>query len=214
MIIQTNLLPEELRKKERLKLSLPEVPVSQALTIFFGAFFAIQVLLSAYAFYQKGNLGHVKARVLELKGQTRDVALHKAEIASSKARSNEITSLVTRGYSWTQLLNTISDSVTKGIWLNELAIEDGEAQSVTPGPKARRVDGPRPQILRLDGSAVGQGQETAYIGKFIKELKEHPFLSQIFLDVKLQNINQKKVRETDVYDFTLVCLFKPEPKSQ
>lgn len=213
MIIQTNLLPEELRKKERLKLSLPEVPVNQALTIFFGAFFVIQASLSAFAFYQKGNLGHVKARTLELKSQTRDVALHKAEIASHRARSNEIASLTARRYYWTQLLNTLSDSVTKGIWLTALAIEDGEAQGVVPGPRARKPEGPRFRALRLDGSAVGQGQETAYIGKFIKELKEHPFLSELFSDVKLQNINQKKVRETDVYDFTLTCLFKPEPKS-
>ena len=209
MIIQTNLLPEELRKKERIKLSLPEVPIRKALTVFFGTLFVIQVCLSAFAFYQKGRLNQVKHQALTFKAQNKNVTLHKAEIASAKARSNEITALVRREFFWTRLLNDLSDAVTKGVWLTGLAIEDNEPPA-GGGPRARRVEGPKFKVLRLDGSAVGQGQETATIGKFIKELKEHPFLSELFQDVKLQNINQKRLRETDVYDFTLVCLFKPE----
>ena len=208
MIIQTNLLPEELKKKERIRLSLPEVPVRKALTIFFGILFAIQMALSVYAFYQKGRLGHVKERAAALKIGNREVALHKAEITSAKARSNEILTLIHRDFFWTQLLNDLSDSLTKGIWLTGLAVEENESL-VNPGPRVRKAPGPRVRTLRLEGCAVGQGQETAYIGKFIKELKEHPRLGELFQDVKLQNINQKRIREADVYDFTLACIFKP-----
>lgn len=209
MIIQTNLLPEELRKKERIRLLLPNVPLRKALTAFFGIFFMIQVALSGFAFYQKGRLGQVEKQTVALKAQNKEVALRKAEITSAKARSNEIASLIRRDFFWTKLLNDLSDSVTKGIWLTGLSIEDQVGPSVT-NAKGRKVAGLKTKILSLGGSAVGQGQETATIGKFIKELKDHPSLSEIFQDVKLQNINQKRVRDADVYDFTLTCLFKPE----
>lgn len=211
-MIQINLLPEELRKKERIGLSLPEVPIHKTLVIFFGVFFAVQVLLSVFALVQKGRVGYVKKEIASLKAQNKEIMLRKAETASTRARLKEITGLTERNFFWTRLLNDISDSVTKGIWLTSLSLEEIEApQAQGSEQKPRRGETRVMQkIIRIDGSAVGQGQETAFIGKFIKELKENPSLDELFQDVKLSNINQKKIRDADVYDFSLACIFRTD----
>lgn len=211
-MIQINLLPEEMRKKERIRLSLPEVPMRKALIVFFSVLFAIQVSLSIFALAQKDRIGQIKKELVALKAQNTDITLRKAETAFTRARFKEISALTGRDFFWTKLLNDLSDSATKGIWLTNLSLEEIAApQTMDPAQKPRRNESrAMVKVLRIDGSAVGQGQETAFIGKFIKELKENPSLREIFQDVKLSNINQKKIREADVYDFSLSCIFRVE----
>ncbi len=211
MMIRINLLPEELRKKERIKLSLPEMPIRKVLTIFFGVLFAVQASLSVFALVQKGRVGKIKNEIIELRIQNKEIMLRKADTVAARAHLKEIAGLTVRNFFWTKLLNDLSDSVTKGIWLTQLSIEETEAPAGTGPQKSKRGESRvKIKTLRIDGSAVGQGQETAFIGKFIKELKENASLSKIFQDVKLSNINQKKIREADVYDFSLTCIFRPE----
>ena len=212
-MIQINLLPEELRKKERIRLSLPEVPIRKMLIIFFGIFFAVQASLSVFALVQKGRVGKTERNIAALKIQNREITIRKAEIASSHARLKEIASLTEREFFWTQLLNDLSDSVTKGVWLTDLSLEEIAAPlpSGSSAPKSRKsASAVKIRVLRIDGSAVGQGQETAFVGKFIKELKDNVSLGRVFQDVKLSNINQKKIRDADVYDFSLSCIFRTD----
>ena len=213
MMIQINLLPEELRKKERIRLSLPEVPIRKVLIVFFSVLFAVQASLSVFALVQKGRIGQVQKEITALKAQNKEITFQKGETASARTKLREIQALTERDFFWTKVLNDLSDSVTKGIWLVHLSLEDIAAppKGDEAGQKPRRGEA-RAMIktLRIDGSAVGQGQETAFIGKFIKELKENPSLSEIFQEVKLSNINQKKIRDADVYDFSLTCLFRTE----
>jgi hypothetical protein len=68
----------------------------------------------------------------------------------------------------------------------------------------------RSLTLKLDGSVYAAGQETAFIGKFVKSLKENSFFNDLFSQIDLSNISQRKINEYDVYDFTLFCRFKKE----
>ncbi len=210
MIIRTNLLPEELRKKERSRLSLPEVPIRKVALIFFGVFFTAQIFLSFFAFYERIQIRRVTQEAAQMKVQNHDLMLRKSETASMRVRSKEVDALCRREFFWTQILNDLSDSVTRGIWLTGFSISDGEEGSPrASGPASKRSKPAEAvKVLHLEGSAVGPGQETATIGKFIKELKENPSLNTVFQDIKLSDINQKKIREADVYDFVLICVFK------
>lgn len=203
-MITINLLPEELRKKERLKISLPDLPIRKGLAVFFAFFFLAQGGLTAFAAYQKVQVGRIERKLDVLVRENKDVARQKSEIIALNARRKEIAALTERKFFWSRLLNAVSDSVTKGVWLTALTV--AEERGAPDSPKARGTMTRR--HLRLEGSAVGQGQETAYVGKFIKELKDNPMLVALFEDVQLVNINQKKIREVDVYDFTLLCVSK------
>ena len=210
-MIEINLLPEELRKKDKFKIVLPELPIGKTLIVLFGAFFAVQILLLLYACYQKGRVIELKKEIVVLSDETREVAKQKADIVSMRSRLKEIDALTAREYFWSRLLNAVSDSVTKGTWLTGFSIQETEAaptESTQAGTSDKKPAVRRLRLLRLEGSVVGQGQETAYIGKFIKEIKESALLNELFSDVKLSNITQKRIREFDVYDFILVCVFK------
>ena len=212
MMIQTNLLPEEFRKKERIKLTLPEIPLRKFSLIFFGVFFVAQLSLSFFAFYKKTRIGDAKKEIAAFKAQNRDLTLRKTETAMMKVRLKEAEALTRHDFFWSRLLNDISDSIPKGVWLTRFSVQEAEgtAEAVRAASgRARKGQAfAAAKVLRLEGSAVGPGQETAIIGKFIKELKENAGLEEIFQDVKLSDINQKKIRDADVYDFVLICVFK------
>ena len=205
MLIQVNLLPEEFRKKEGMKLALPDMPIQKALIAFFGVFFLLQVAVTSFAFYQKGRMAGVESELAKLRVSTRDVLKQKSETAAMRSRLNEIESLTGRDFYWTELLNSVSDSISKGVWLTYFEMtEIIDPADVGGNPRtARKI-----HILKLQGSVIGQGQETAYLGQFINEMKNNTRLAGLFDDIKLSNMNQRKMGKLDVYDFVLLCYFK------
>ena len=50
-MIEINLLPQELRKKESVKIALPDIPIKKTLIIAFGSFFGLQLLFTMVTFY-------------------------------------------------------------------------------------------------------------------------------------------------------------------
>ncbi len=172
-----------------------------------GGIFAVQLLVSGYAFFQTSRLSQVSAEIDKLKIENKEITAQKDEIAAMKARARDVDTLSVRPFFWSNLLSAVSDSVSKGIWLNDLSIGEGPAPEAV-GASQGGGEPAAVRYLRIEGSAVGQGDETANIGKFITELKQNPELAELFEDIRLSNINQKKIREFDVYDFMLVCVFK------
>ena len=196
-MIEINLLPEELRKRETVKLALPEIPVKGALVGLAVVFFTAQLLLSALALYRRVEISRVGKAVEILKTEGREVTRQKSEIAFAQRRLEQAGAITERKFYWSLLLNALSDSITKGIWLRRFsAAETGNSKAL--------------RSLNLEGSVIGPGQETASIGKFIKELKDNPVLSGLLGSVELATINQRKIRDYDVYDFTLACTFKKD----
>jgi len=88
MLIEINLLPEEHRKKDRLK--LPELPVQKTVIIAFILFFGVQMALGGFAIYQKSRIGVVKNEISTLRDKTRDIARQKKEITALKTRLGEM----------------------------------------------------------------------------------------------------------------------------
>ncbi|HTL70430.1 MAG TPA: hypothetical protein VL404_03970 [Candidatus Eisenbacteria bacterium] len=211
-MIEINLLPEELRRKDKFKIVLPDLPIGKTIVALFAFFFIAQMGLLIFAFYERGRVIELKKEITVLTDETRDLARKKADIVAMRSRLKEIDALTSRDVYWSKLLNAVSDSMTKGTWLTGFSLlETQESSGPPPAPGKPAPRGRRIRQIRLEGSVVGQGQETAFIGKFIKEIKSNAFLNALFDDVKLANITQKKIREFDVYDFVLICVFKDVP---
>lgn len=220
-MIEINLLPEELRKKRKKASVAGELSPKKAALIGAVALLALQFLATAHAFYLKSQIGSVTGQIARLNEQNKQINVWKNELKVMDARIKESDTLTSRNFRWASLLNSISDSITRGVWLSSLSlrVEERNITPVEPPKAAPKVKGarapkpPRPVVekivtLLLEGSAVGQGEETAIIGKFIKELKNNKLLSELFEDVRLSTINQRKIRDFDVYDFALSCQFK------
>ncbi|MBI3316100.1 MAG: PilN domain-containing protein [Candidatus Omnitrophica bacterium] len=97
-----------------------------------------------------------------------------------------------RGFYWSKLLSALTDSVTKGVWLTRLSTESEKDT----------------RVLLIEGSAVGRGEESAFIGRFMKELKKNPVFTELFDEIELGHLSQKKLKDVDVYDFVVRCTFK------
>ena len=255
-MIEINLLPEELRKKEVPRLALPVGQIIKTVAIGFGVFLLAQLLFIGLVFYKQVELGLLDKQVADLRNDTAKIARMKSEITAVKLHLTQVQGLVERKFYWTQALNAISDSTTKGIWLRGFSLgqgempeskdksrdkekkekekrakekeakeakeeksskdknskedkekEKGKEKSKEKAVSSEKESAPR-RHLRLEGSVVGSGEETALVGKFIKELKSNPGFSRVFERVELMNMTDRKIKDYDVYDFVLICVFE------
>jgi Tfp pilus assembly protein PilN len=204
-MIEINLLPEDLRRKEGVRLSLPEWPKLKAYALTAGALIALQALVTVFAFYQKLEILAVRTQIASIKKENPELVARKEETAVIGARLKQIDFLTTRRFRWSVMLSRLAHSMTKGVWLREFSVQaPAEARAEETAPASP----PGAQRLKLSGSAVGAGQETANIGKFVKSLEENERFAEFFEEIEVSNINQRKVKDFDVYDFELACAFK------
>lgn len=249
-MIEINLLPEDLRKKEVPKLALPVVPILKTVSVIVAVFLLAQLVLMVFVMYKNIEMVALEKRAAHLRTETTAIAKMKSETASVSGRLNEVDGLIERKFLWTQILNAFSDSATKGIWLRSLSVAHGPlpmagaAQGAAPKKgkekskdKEKEKDNDKekdkdkdkgkdkekdkekgseketPQetfFISIDGSVMAPGEETAHVGKFIKELKNNAVLSSTFDRIELVNMKDRKIKEYDVYDFSIVCVFKKD----
>ncbi len=199
-MIEINLLPPEYRPKAAPKFVMPHLQVKKTFLPVAAVIFGAQLLLSLFAVYMVVDLAIVKAKTARIAEEGSLVAKKKAETVSTLERLRKIESIVQKKYCWSSLLNALSNSTSKGVWLTGFGVLESPADDKKSASK----------VLKLDGSVVGQGEETAFTGKFIKELKANALFASLFSKIELSNLVQKKIRDFDVYDFSIYCTFKPE----
>lgn len=208
MMIEINLLPEDLRRKELMQFKLPEWSKLKVYVIAVSVFLGIQLFATVFAFYQKLEILAVRGQIAALKQENPTLMAQKAETAAVGTRLKQIESLTARKFYWASLLSDLSHTITKGVWLREMSVRD--AQDGPAGSPEGGGSVPKGRQLKLLGSAVGAGQETAYIGRYVKGLKESSRMTELFDQVEVSNIYQRKAGDHDVYDFELSCTFKKE----
>ena len=216
-MIEISLLPEELRKKERIKVAMPEIPIKKTLFISLGVLVSFQLLFTLFTFFLYTQEISLTKNVVSLKESSKDVIAQKEEAEAIYNRLKEIRSVVSRKFYWSELLSSVSNSATKGVWLRNLSVTDqgpkpsgSDKASTEPQSSDKDKKAAKDMYLVLEGSAVGQGQETAFIGKYLKQLKETPYFTELFSEIKPNNINQRRFKDFDVYDFTIHCKFRKE----
>ncbi len=207
-MIQINLLPAEYRPKLPSKFTLPELPIKKSLIAALGILFSLQIAASLFAAYGAFQLLTVKREIRRLETEGAPIEKEKAEIRKIGERLTKTRSMMDRKFYFASLLNGLTQSVTKGVWLTGFTVTE-----LKPADGAKKDDKepPAPRVLRLDGSVVGPGEETASVGKFLKELKINPMFNELFSSIELSNFVQKKIRDFDVYDFSIYCTFKHQP---
>jgi hypothetical protein len=244
-MIEINLLPESLRRKESPRFAFPVIPIKKSLIVVGAAVAILQIALTSFAFYVRFELISLNRKTDVMKKESREIIRQKGETIGLYNRMKEIRSLTARKFYWASLLSELSNSMTKGIWLRNLYVEqaparvgavvkssedqkkakdeEGQAAKKKPSPKKGEIPKKSAEIekkkkppktaepdkyLVLEGTAIGVGQETAYVGKFLKELKDNPFFARNFQEMKPSNINQKRIGDYEVYDFMIRCQFR------
>jgi hypothetical protein len=122
---------------------------------------------------------------------------------------------------WSKKLNSLSDSMTPGIWLSSLDYDEKAGEKISAGGAKQQIAKSKPassgpaaekitnKCLVLSGYASSMGEQgTASIGKFIKSLKENPEFYSDFDDIELGSIKAEKIQDQETMSFKLTCMFK------
>ena len=221
-MIEINLLPEELKKKEpRFKgvdlsgMSFENVPVTKIAIILIGVLLALHTLLFVIGASNKSAVNSLSNKYNTLLPQKKESEALKKQLDVINGKVSAIGELMVNRFSWAKQLNSLADSMTPGIWLGELSYEEKVAISQqAASPKKKGISKPVEEkvVLKymiLSGYASSMGEQgTALIGKFIKSLKENPDFQANFSDIELGAIKSEKFQDQEVMSFKITCSFK------
>lgn len=222
-MIQINLLPEELRKKEVARVNLPELPVKKALFAGVLGILVLQLLGTFGAIALAVHNAQGGREIARLTQTTQEIQDLSKQSTTLQSNVREFETLSKRPYRWATLLHALTQSMTKGVWLRVLQVDETVVESSRRAPasdeaKSEKASSKRPakasravvKVLKLEGSVMAPGQEASFVGKFLKSLKDNPDFSRIFSDVQLSSMSQRRIKDYDVYDFVITCTFRRE----
>ncbi len=219
-MILINLLPPELKRREPSKLVLPEIPIKKTLASLTVGVLVIQALLSVAALGVGMRASGMRREIASLTESLAELKKIKSQTVALQGRMRDIRALTSKKFYWASILSALTESTTKGVWLRSLTLIEGAAEArKTPAPAAKADKKPAKKtetapvstkIVKLEGSVYAPGQETAYVGRFVKALKDNATLKEVFGEIELSNTNQRKINDYDVFDFVLLCRFKKE----
>ncbi len=222
-MIEINLLPDELRKKESVlskvdvaAVVLKNVDLAKFAVITCVVLAAAHGILFGIGLYGKARLSFVSKEQGLLGGMVKEAMELKAKADVMSKKKASIDQLMVRSFGWAKKLNDLSDSMTAGIWLSELSCEEngadgsgGHGGAASGAKKAREEGGRSIESLVLSGYASSDVEEgTASIGRFIKSLKDNAGFYGDFSDIELGSIKRGRIDDRDVMNFRIICLFK------
>ncbi len=193
-MLDINLVPEQLRKKRKSSsiyvASSSSLP-PEATWGLIGGLVVFLILIHVFILWitgtklvQKKNLDEKWAAMLPEK-KTADAFLN--EIRSLQNRMSSVEK-ITKGKRilLAPKLNSISDSLLRGVWLNKISLADG--------------------LLTIQGSCFSRSQdEMVDIGNFTSALKENNLFVDHLQQIELGAIQRRKIQLAEVADFTITA---------
>jgi Tfp pilus assembly protein PilN len=194
-MIRFNFIPEQLRKERGGILShglggVPSEVLVGILVMVFGLLFLIHLSLVGVFLFEVG--GH---QVLQMRwnAMAADKKIFDDISNESKTIQNRLNSLkpITSqaGFGWSRLLNDISDSVPKGIWLRQIEFSKG--------------------LLTVSGSSVSKMEnEMVAVGNFVAALKAKSGIRDYFIGIDVDSIQRREGVALSIADFRLKAKWK------
>jgi len=192
-MIEINLLPEELRKKKtepsfNLNIEAEKLKFLIAGGVI-GILIFIIITLSLGSFIRNAQVKELLAREKNFSSKLSKVDSVNKEIAVLKSKMTTLDQLTKRKFLWAEKLNQISDLVLPGIWFTHI-YTDTENR------------------LIIEGSVVSKSEEAmAFVGKFMKNLKDDQMFFKDFSNIKLESVQRKNTEERDVVEFKIALYF-------
>ncbi len=223
-MIEINLLPEENRKKKhpahRIDIAVAGAPGLSIVSIAVRAavlILVIQLIIFAVDMISGANYKSLKLKYQDILPKKQETEKLKIRVDTTNKKVAAIDELMVKRFSWEKKLNSLSDSMTPGIWLTDLEYNEKKPEAFKKPVKApsgkkapdktEKIELPR--YLILSGAASSMGEEgTALIGHFIRGLKDDPAFYSDFSDIELGTIRREKMDDQEIMTFKITCLFK------
>jgi len=190
-MIEVNLLPPELRKKEPIfKLAVPK----ETLYLVGGTIVVVLVLIHMILI---GSLIVKRVKYSNLNRRWQDLQPDKKKIDGLKKEQKKVSDkikaigkLTKKGrISWAKKLNIISDSLPQGVWIRRIEFTGTE--------------------LTIDGSAVSlKGEEVILVNRLTSALKNNKDFYSDFQDMEIGSIKRRQIKNIEVADFVLTSKLK------
>jgi len=231
-MIDINLLPEELRKKESrfkkidlsgLSIDIKKIPVVSIGIAAVSVLLLFHAVLFLVGINSRSSLKAISKTMSELAPEKSEADSLKNEVSLINRKIAAIDGLMVKRFSWAKKMNALSDSVTSGIWITEISYDEKAEDKVVSvkskssngrsgGGSARSVaEKFMLRYLVVSGYASSMGEQgTALIGKFIKSLRDNSEFYSDFSEIKLDSIRSDKFMDQEVMNFKITCLFKNE----
>jgi len=226
-MIKINLLPEELKKRESRfkKFDLSNIDLHSAMFLHVGlSVLVVIIILHAVLFvvesYSKSQFKKLSKRYDQILPQKKEADSLRLQNDTINNKVSAINELMVKRFSWTKCLDALSDSMTNGIWLNDLTYgEKSEERPVEAKPSGAAKKDPQAakivtekivtRSLVIMGYAASRGEEgAAVVGRFIKSLKDNVKFYSNFSSIELVSIKSDKQNDQEVMSFKISCLFK------
>ncbi|MFH1655608.1 MAG: PilN domain-containing protein [Candidatus Omnitrophota bacterium] len=190
-MIEVNLLPPELRKKEpKFMLAIPKETLYFVGGVVIAILVLMHIILISNLIVKKAknsNLNRKKQQILPYREKLDGIEDEQGRIYD-KIRS--IDKLTKKGrINWTRKLNIISDALPQGVWLRRIEFTGAE--------------------LIIEGSSVSlKNQEVILINNFTTALKNNEDFSSDFQNIELGSIKRRPIKDIEVADFVLTTKLK------
>lgn len=227
-MIEINLLPQEMRKKESRFKSIElgefdfrKLPLTKIAIVTAGALISLHLLLFVCGVYSKARATALTKEYNLLVVQNKEALNLKEQVDLIHKKVAAIDELMVKRFGWAKKLNDLSDAITPGIWISSFEYDEklGErtiqlVQRPTSGkdkmpPPKNSTEKVMIRYLIITGYASSMGEQgTALIGKFIQNLKDNPGFYSDFYDIELGSIKSDRIQDQEVMSFKLTCMFK------
>ncbi len=194
-MIRLNFIPESQRKQRANLMSegvggIPGEVIVGSVAALAGCLVLMHVALAGIGAYKLATHKILEARWDRMGPDKKIYDDVSGELKAIQAKMNTLRPITSaQGLSWAQLLNDISDTIPKGIWLREIVFDKG--------------------TLTVYGSAVSKIQnEMVDVGNFVAALKEKPGIKNNFTGVDVDSIQRRENAAVSVADFSLKAKLK------
>lgn len=196
-MIEINLLPPNLRVKKKESMKLPSFPIIPIAAGAICLLIAIQVLLLFFIQIKSVSRDSLKKKITLLSASNKEAMVIDKSLKEISSKVEVADKLSNARFNVAKKLNDISDSMVSGVWLRNLDVKKGTAPGVSG------------ETLVIEGSSliIGGSAEGA-IGKFVNSLKENASFVSDFDNIEIAKQELKKVENTEIMDFVVVCYFK------
>ena len=189
-MIRLNFIPEQQRPQRSGIVGeyfggVPGEVLAAALLALVGAFILMHAALAGIAVYKLASHKILEVRWNSMAEDKKVCDGIADELKAIQARLNSLRPIISvPQLHWARLLNELSDSVPKGVWLREILFERG--------------------AMAIYGSSVSKMQtEMVETGNFVAALKEKPTIKEGFTGVDIDSIQRRENAAVSIADFTL-----------
>jgi len=189
-MIKIDLLPPQLRKKDKI---VSKIPMASVVPIIILVMIGLHILFGIVTIYKKVQILALGKTWSGMSSQFKEVSTLKDGIKDKKDKIKDMEFVLNRKFYYTELLSKVNQAIPKRLWLNQLTLSKTG--------------------LVIEGSVFSFGDDqVSSVNKFFDVLKNDSFFVKNFRNFNIGSMQRRAIKSYEVLDFILSAENKEEKK--